>query len=190
MPAETEKTFRPRAEIEATIKGFSPADWARLHKVGRIFASGTDWDFEDLIQEAELRTLRGTRNCPVDVDVMKHLIDTMSSIADSERKKARNQMPHVAILQGVAEDGAEDPASPDWSAEDNAVFEGEYKELLALFDDDVKGRELVEGIVAGFSTDDLKELTGLQGTAYDSKRTLVRRRFLKFVAGRREDVRS
>jgi len=59
LPAEIEKKFRPRAEIEATIRGFTAADWARLHSVGRIFASGTDWDFEELIQEAQLRTLRG-----------------------------------------------------------------------------------------------------------------------------------
>ena len=76
MPAETEKIFRPRADIEAAVRGFTAADWARLHKVGKLYAYGTGWDFEDLLQEAQLRTLRGTRNCPTDVEVMKHLIDT------------------------------------------------------------------------------------------------------------------
>ncbi|WJR74932.1 hypothetical protein [Bradyrhizobium sp. NP1] len=178
MPTETEKQHRPRAGVEAAIRGFTIADWARLHKIGKVFAKGTDWDFEDLLQEAQLRTLRGTRNCPMEVDVMKHLIDTMSSIADAERDKAPNKLPHVSIMAGAALEVV-DPPSPDWSAEEDLVFKDGREELLSLFDDDEKAREMVDGIIAGFDTDELKQLTGLNGTTYDSKRTLVRRRLLK-----------
>jgi hypothetical protein len=54
-----------------------------------------------------------------------------------------------------------------------------------MFDDDPVARELVEGILARFDTEQLKELTGLQGTAYNTKRTLVRRRLLKLSPKRR-----
>lgn len=47
--------------------------------------------------------------------------------------------------------------------------------MLALFNDDSQARDLVEGIMEGFSADELRELTGLAGTAYASKRRLIRR---------------
>lgn len=184
MPGDAAKTNRTRAEFEAAIGGFSDADWTRLDALGRSFAFCTGWDPDDLLQEAIVRTLRGTRNCPTSVDVMKHLADTMSSIADTERSKGRNQHPHAPIVQPGL-DVAEDPPSSTWSAEDTLVYQGEQAELLALFDDDPIAREMVEGILAEFDTDQLKELTGLQGTAYDSKRTLIRRRLQKFDAKRR-----
>jgi hypothetical protein len=178
LPVDDAKTSRTRDDVEAAVRAFSIADWSRLHKVAKAFSFKTGWGFEDLLQEAIMRTLQGTRNCPSDVDVMKHLVDTMSSIADGERDKAHNQVPHVPIAQPGIED-AEDPASPEWSAEDTLAYESGRAEILAMFDDDPVARELVEGILARFDTEQLKELTGLQGTAYNTKRTLVRRRLLK-----------
>jgi hypothetical protein len=172
------KTPRTRDEIEAAIRSFSVADWARLRKLGKAFEYDTGWEREDLVQEAILRTLQGTRNCPNDIDVMKHLIETMSSIADGEREKAHNQALHLPTAQPGLQ-GAVDPTSAEWSAEEKLLYEGEVAEILANFDDDPVARELVEGILAGFDTEQLKELTGLEGTPYNSKRTLVRRRLLK-----------
>jgi hypothetical protein len=178
LPVDDEKTSRPRDDVETALRAFSIADRARLHNVAKAFSFNTGWGFDDLLQEAIMRTLQGTRNCPSDVDVLKHLVDTMSSIADGEREKAHNQLPHVPTAQPGVED-AEDPASPDWSAEDNLAYEGGRAEILAMFDDDPIARDMVEGILARFDTEQLKELTGLEGTAYNTKRTLVRRRLLK-----------
>jgi hypothetical protein len=178
LPVDDEKTARTREDVEAAIRAFSVAEWSRLHKLAKAFSFKTGWGFEDLLQEAILRTLQGTRNCPRDVDVTKHLIETMSSIADGEREKAHNQAPHVPTTQPGVEDAA-DPTSPEWSAEEKLVYEGGKAEILAMFDDDPVARELVEGILARFDTEQLKELTGLQGTDYNTKRTLVRRRLLK-----------
>jgi hypothetical protein len=187
LPAETEKTYRTRAEIEAIISVFAPPDWIRLERVAKAFGFGTGLapgDL-DLLQEALLRTLRGTRNCPSNVDVMKHLIDTMSSIADGERDKAWNEIPYLPIAHGDESD-AENPASTSWSAEEQLIFDTGREEIRDLFAHDATALEMVEGIMAGFDTNELKELTGLDGAAYDSKRTLVRRRLLKW----RNDGRS
>jgi hypothetical protein len=180
LQGDDEKTSRSRDDVETAIRGFSVAEWGRLHKVAKAFSFRTGWGLEDLLQEAMVRTLQGTRNCPSDVDVMKHLIDTMSSIADGEREKSHNLLPHVPTAQPGLED-AEDPASPEWSAEDNLAYEGGRVEILAMFDDDPVAKDMVDGILARFDTEQLKELTGLQGTAYNSKRTLVRRRLLKLA---------
>jgi hypothetical protein len=184
LPGHEAKATRTREEFEAAVGGFSDSDWARLDGLARSFAFCTGWESDDLLQEAVVRTLQGTRNCPTSVDVIKHLADTMSSIADTERSKGRNQHPHVPIVQPGLDLG-EDLASENRSPEDTLAYRAAHAELLALFDDDPIAREMVEGILADFDTDQLKELTGLQGTAYESKRTLIRRRLHKFDAKRR-----
>lgn len=51
--------------------------------------------------------------------------------------------------------------------------------VLALFDDDQQARDIVEGTMVDLSADELRELTGLDKTAYASKRKLMRRRIDK-----------
>jgi RNA polymerase sigma-70 factor (ECF subfamily) len=53
------------------------------------------------------------------------------------------------------------------------------RDVLALFDDDLQARDMVEGIMEGMTVDELRELTGLDKTAYNSKRRLIRRRIDK-----------
>jgi hypothetical protein len=185
------KPIRTRGEIEAAVRAFASAQWARLHYVAKIHAWRTGWTFEELLQEAILRTLAGDRNCPSDVDIIKHLSDSMSSIADGERKKAPNQSPHVPVVQpGAPVADAEDPPAPELSTEEElkgaADQEDIRREVLAIFDDDPVARDIVEGIMANYSADDLKELSGLQGKDYASKRRLIRRRLNKnFPNGRK-----
>jgi hypothetical protein len=191
VPIDGKKAVRTREEVEANIRAFSAADWARLHKLANSFKFDTKWDLEDLLQEAIVRTLQGTRNCPIDVTVIKHLIETMSSIADGEREKAHNQTPHVPISPASIDTTVEptgqraDPPSLDWSAEERLVYESGKTEILTMFNDDSVARELVDGVLAGFDTEQLQELTGLRGTAYNTKRTLIRRRLLKLSPKRR-----
>ena len=178
LQRQDQKAVRSRQEVEAAICGLSTTEWARIDSVARSFSFGTGWESDDLSQEAVFRTLRGTRNCPVEVDVVKHLIDTMSSIADGEREKAHNQLVHLPTVQAGIEDGIDSPAA-EWSAEEQKAYDDGRNEILAIFDDDTVARDLVEGILAEFDADQLKELTGLDGTAYATKRTLIRRRLLK-----------
>ena len=173
-----EKLIRTRGDVEASLRTFTVADWARLHLAAKSYTFKTAWLVDDIVQESIVRTLQGTRNCPTDIDVMKHLIDTMSSIADGEREKAYNQITHLPTSQPGMEDAA-DLASSEWSVEEKLIYESGKAEILAMFEDDPVARDLVEGILAGFDTEQLKELTGLQGTAYNTKRTLVRRRLSK-----------
>jgi hypothetical protein len=185
------KPIQARGEIEATMRAFTSAQWARLHYVAKIHAWRTGWTFEELLQEAILRTLAGDRNCPSDVDIIKHLSDSMSSIADGERKKAPNQSPHVPVVQpGEFVADAEDPPAPEISREEELVGAADQEEIrrevLTIFDDDSVARDVVEGIMANYSADDLKELSGLQGKDYASKRRLIRRRLSKnFPDGRK-----
>jgi RNA polymerase sigma-70 factor (ECF subfamily) len=140
---------------------------------------------EDLLQEAFLRALNEDgRKCPVGIDVVKFLAEAMRSIANGEGEKIRA----VAVLVPIGthdngDDQAYQVADGTPSTEDRLVSNEETvqrrQDLLAIFEDDEAARDIVDGTIEGMSTDEMRELTGLGKTAYDSKRKLIRRRIDK-----------
>ena len=51
--------------------------------------------------------------------------------------------------------------------------------LLSLFEDDEIAQLILEGMMEGIEGEELRELTDLDNTAYQSKRRLIRRRIDK-----------
>lgn len=52
-------------------------------------------------------------------------------------------------------------------------------EIVAMFDDDIEAQAIVEGLLDNMRGEELRALTGLNETAYESKRRLIRRRIEK-----------
>lgn len=174
---------RSHDEIASAIRAFTAADWARLKLVARKYAAGRPIEPDDLLHEAVARAI-DSRACPAHVDVVKFLAEAMRSIAHGEGEKAE----HKLVLVPVSKTGGYLPealAAPDpapgaeaglISEENAAVIR---KALLTLFDDDPQARDIVEGTMEDMTAEELRELTGLSQTAYDSKRRLIRRRIDK-----------
>jgi hypothetical protein len=109
----------------------------------------------------------------------------MRSIVDGEDDKAMRRVVLVPVPKtGGHENGnerdvefADDRPNVEQEqiAAENQVERREA--VLALFDDDPTARDLAEGVMAGMTKEELRELTGLDETAYASKRKLIRRRF-------------
>ena len=159
-------------EIAQAINALSDAGWVRLKKVARRYARPSI-SAEDLLQEAFARALAGDRTCPVDVDVVRFLAEAMRSIADGEQEKLRAKL--------VALDGAALPTSEHMETEIASAEQCEVilEQALSLFEDDPIAQEILEGDTAGFTVEELRELTGLDQTAHNSKRRLIRRRIDK-----------
>ena len=146
---------------------------------------GRPVEANDLLQMAFTSALdEDGRTCPANVDVVKFLAEAMRSIADGEVDKAKRRVVLVPVPKaGGVEDGEEEEVEfPDdrpnveqryISAENVAEMRGT---VLALFDDDPMARDLADGVMADMTTEELRELTGLDETAYASKRRLIRRR--------------
>ena len=172
---------RSRDEIVAAIQGFSAADWARLKKVARRFAAGRPIEPEDLLQEAFARAL-DSRACPPHVDVVKFLAEAMRSIAHGEAEKVEHRF--VLVARAVDEfPEALDVRDRMPSAEETLLSEESASAIrsaiLSLFDDDAQARDIVEGTMEDMKAEELRELTGLDVTAYDFKRKRIRRRIDK-----------
>ena len=127
------------------------------------------------------------RKCPLHVDLVKFLIEGMRSIADGEREKAENRIDKVPIgIQESQEDGLSayaDPADPSPTIEERLGDDQEdaamKASLLLVFIDDPIARDILEGIWVGLNAEELRTLTGLNKTEYDSKRKLMHRRIMK-----------
>jgi DNA-directed RNA polymerase specialized sigma24 family protein len=180
-PAEPVRT---RAEIAAAIRGLSPAQWARLRAIaGHYRALGCPMEAKDLLQEAFRRAL-DERNCPVHVDIVRFLDLAMRSIRDGELKRAKRRPVLICGLPLAGEDAPIpeplDPAPRLLTADDEAgVRERKRQEVIGLFADDPAAQVIVEGIMEGMRGEDLRALTDLDPTAYESKRRLIRRRIEK-----------
>ena len=188
---------RTRAEIASAIRAFTPAEWVRLRKVAGYYAAlGRLMEAEDLLQEAFRRALDGERKCPVAVDVVRFLAEAMRSIADGELKRKKRE-PVLVPLPTTGDPDPDDPAtqvpepadpSPNAqerleAGEEEAVRQRQRQQIVGLLADDPAAQVIVEGLMEGMKGEDLRSLTDLDPTAYESKRRLIRRRIEKFLQG-------
>ena len=104
----------------------------------------------------------------------------MRSIASEKREKSKRQGVVVSIER---DDGIESVIPSPPTVEETAIRDEEASRIrsaiISLFDDDETARDLAEGIMEEFTREELRELTDLDKTAYDTKRKLIRRRIQK-----------
>ena len=185
MSAMNSVALRTPDEIACAIQDLSDADWTRLRKVAAVYARNRPVEPDDLLQEAFHRALDGRRNCPVQVDPVKFLAEAMRSITDGELQKSEARPRLVPIANCGGDETAVDPPDPALDSEQRAGSAEEAAAmkacLLSLFEDDEIAQLILEGMMEGIEGEELRELTDLDNTAYQSKRRLIRRRIDKKV---------
>jgi RNA polymerase sigma-70 factor (ECF subfamily) len=158
----------------------------RLRQIAGIYCKGKI-EREDILQRAFVAALDGSRKCPRDIALITFLAGTMRSLASSWFKSlTRTPELHLIAVQG---DDCEDvPVGIDTPAEEPTADQQHVSEeeaaairaaILSLFADDEFARLIIEGDMEGMDATELRELTGLDETAYGSKRRLIRRRIVK-----------
>lgn len=153
-----------RAEVAAAVRSLTAGDKIALIKVARLYAKKTPYDHEDLLQEALCRVLAGTRAWPRGVQALPFLWGVVRSIAWEWKKKIPDKAP----------DGADVEAEERRA---NAAID--VAKVIALFDDDPVAQAIVRGMMEGARGQELQDLSGLDKTDYESKRTKIRRRVEK-----------
>lgn len=177
---------RSRDEIAGAIRSLTPANLARLKMVARKYAFGRPIAPDDLLQEACMRAL-DSRAWPANVDVVKFLAEAMRSIAHGESEKVEHKVVLVPIAKtgGPADEVLSLPDEAD-DAETRLIATEQANrcvalcaEIIGLFEDDPTAQLILEGMMEEMTAEELRELTGLDKTAYESKRKLIRRRIDK-----------
>jgi DNA-directed RNA polymerase specialized sigma24 family protein len=169
-----------RGELEEAIGEFSDADWMRIRGAARLYAV-YPVEPEELIQEALCRAIAGTRKCPKDVSVVRFVAEAIRSIAHDELQKVEHQRDEVSVHDASIENpDAITPQEPGPTAEErmisNEQTRGTENRLLELFEGDDEAQLIVLGMLTGTEGAELREVTGLDQTGFNSKRRYVRRK--------------
>lgn len=173
-----------RDEVESAIRAFTPDELLRLCKVSLYYSSPGKLEADNLLQEAIVRALDGSRKCPADISVVKFLAEAMRSIAHGEREKIKSRPVTKSLDSTDERDGvALDTLDPSRSIEETMINEESaaiiYDNVLSLFQEGTRERDMAEGIMEELNAEELRELLDLDKTAYNSMRRLVRRRINK-----------
>ena len=184
LPTQAADTLLSRDEVAEAIRSLPDPAWIRLRKIAATLCRARPSDADDLLQEAFVRALDGSRQCPHDVDIVRFLAGVMTSIA-SDFAKALSRHPELRAIPLHDEDGllVVDPPdkrpSPEQVAISAEVCTRMVYRLLGLFEDDPVAQVTVEGMLDGWEGDELRTLTDLDEVAFASKRRFIRRRIDK-----------
>ena len=154
-PAETYTA----AEIREAVKTLTVQHKTALVKLAKAYAMKTSFDYEDLLHEAYTRILDGKRVWPRSVAVVPFLAGVMKSIAWDWRRRDESVE--------VGDVGYEDQT---------AHVRIDLQKIIGLFDDDPIAQKMVIALLDGARGEELRELSGLNKTEYESKRAKIRRR--------------
>lgn len=181
------RAFRQSHEISDALENLDAFGWARLRKIAAVLAAGGRGKEDELLQETILRVLDGGRPWPQEVPLMPFLAGVMKSVAHGERAKVtRSPARRAASLYdgsgALVIDMADVGPNPEEALAEEQAAGRLRQRVSAAFEDDFDAQMLVEGMLDGLEGEPLRALTGLDTTAYASKRRLVRRRLSKLQA--------
>ncbi|UHC14683.1 sigma-70 family RNA polymerase sigma factor [Methylobacterium currus] len=158
-------------DVAAAIRGLSTVDLVRLRALARLRARrlpGLDWS--DILHEAIVRALDGTRRWPPEVPILVFLAGCMRSIEhDLRRRLAQEQAWR-----------AHDPADCEGTDLERAIAAAQaLGAIVSLFSGDETVLWIIEGLGHGRSAAEIRARHGLSQTDYDSARKRLRRALLR-----------
>jgi RNA polymerase sigma-70 factor (ECF subfamily) len=185
-------------EFVAAMAALTRIEMIRLRKTQQILARPPLVEGPDLLHELYARVFEGTRHWRVGEDVLGFAIGAMRSLADEATKRGRREQitasagsrqagePVVTELGLANRSGVVGDVHRSVTPEDNLMSADEDRriaayrqEALEALADDETAQLLLEGMLEGIKGQALKELTGLDNTAFSTKQKLVKRRLEK-----------
>lgn len=168
----------PSRDPAAEIAALSDADLLRLRAIARMRARGlTGLDALDLLNEAILRVLSGTRARPPHVPLVVLLATTMRSVAHDHWRRARREGGWL-VPDALQAERQVDP-SPDVDPERATAAAQALAEIDRLFAKDAAALQIVAGLAQGLDAVEIRRRFALDERTYDSARKRMRRALLR-----------
>lgn len=182
MPKRTgDEEYATDAEVEVAIGALSDADAVRLGRAAKFRARmlaglGLGIGAEDLLQDAITRTIAGDRRWRKKVSFVKHLIETMRSIASHAREELKgSQIDDIgddcigAPLGGVA------LTATFTSGLQVAAIHEQFDLISARFANDDEAMLVLECLANGQKGPDIQDELGITEQQFETIMTRVRR---------------
>ena len=173
----------PDRDVADALKVLADTDLMRLQAIARLRSRalpGLDW--ADLLQEAVLRCLDGSRAWPAGVPLVALLAMTMRSLADAHhRRRRRERLTVLPFGQDAADQAltAEDPGADPERAMDAIQA---LAAIDRLFAGDEIALQIIAGLAQGLSAVEIRTRHGLSQTLYDTARKRMRRALMRHSA--------
>lgn len=177
-------------EAQKALASISRADMIRLHKLEVWFARNNPTN--TLLVDAITKTWDGTRSWKCGMGAYEHLYGVMRSLANSEHKKTTVSKESMALTNDDGEEKSKialqvstpSPEALMIEREQQQAREKEAKELadqvLERFADDENAMWVLMGEMDGQSAEEIRELSGMNQTQYNTTRRRIRRKLDKF----------
>jgi RNA polymerase sigma-70 factor (ECF subfamily) len=167
-----------RTTVDATraLQALSDADLVRLKALARLWSRGLPGGigWADVLNEAVLRVLDGSRRWPADVPLLAFLSGVMRSICDDHwRRRRREPRAEADAAFGLsAEDTAPDPERTLAAAQ-------ALVEVHRLFARDPCALKIISGLADGLTASEICRHYGVAERDYDTARKRMRRALLR-----------
>ena len=160
------------------IRALSDTDLVRLKALARLWSRGLPGGlgWVDILNEAIVRVLDGSRPWPPGVPLLAFLSGVMRSICDDHWRRARREALRrhgdVADLDAVVGDDAPDP-------ERMLAATQALAEVHLLFAGDPTAFKIIAGLAEGLTASEICRLHGMEERDYDTARKRIRRGLLR-----------
>lgn len=157
------------------IRALSDTDLVRLKALARLWSRGLPGGlgWVDILNEAIVRVLDGSRPWPRGVPLLAFLSGVMRSICLDHWRRARRE------VAGEDLDGLAEEAEPAPDPERTLAAAQALCEVTRLFAHDRQARQIIAGLAEGLGAREIQRLYGMSETDYDSARKRMRRTLLR-----------
>lgn len=164
---------RTEQDLRRALAALSEPDLLRLQAIARLRCRGLPGlDWQELLHEAVLRALDGSRPWPPDVPLIAFLAGIMRSLRSDHWRRHRAMAAALSAQAAEVADQAPDPERIAAATQALAAID-------RLFADDPAALAVILGLSQGLSAGEIRQRAGLSGTEYESTRKRMRRALLR-----------
>ena len=180
-----------KQEVVNRLRGLTNVELRRLERIARIRTIGLhEIEWQDLLHEAIVRMLDGTRQWPKDVDLVVFLRQTMRSIAsDHWRRRKVNPVVSESQLHDPSEEVEgtllEFAVDPTADPERDAAAAETITQIRQAFEGDLEALHVLSGMAIGKSPREIQDEGHMDARRYASAQKRIRRRLAKVFPDRR-----
>lgn len=210
-PVSTEelpdRAYATTEDICEAVERLTEAELGRIRRAAQYVLFGTEYtDPLELLSEAVQRTLEGVdvkqgRHWPKDVDFVAYIIKTMQSIADgSSSSITQSRTAYLETMAGndgdaefaLAQEGFSSPDVVEQALEVEETNERQARAaadaalIEAHFANDDEIQFLIMGDKDGMTPSEIRAVSGMNQTTYDTARRRFRRGLNTLMPGRRK----
>ena len=173
---------RTPADAASAIEALSEADLVRLKALARLWSRGLPGGlgWADVLNEAIVRVLGGSRARPRGVPILAFLSGVMRSICDDYWRRVRYEQRLLVSRDDQTESGVPvDPADEAADPERLTVAAEALADIFRLFAADATALKIITGMANGLAARDICKVYGISTLDYDTARRRMRRALLR-----------